>query len=339
MGNKNRQVRALLLRNHLGVYCAVIGIAVIIFFLCVEFFMGSKFFKNPGEGPFRELNMIALDDTLGWRLRSGSYDVFTAEGEKGIQYTLHELRGRDTGGSDRSAEQSVFFLGGSFVFGQGLDDDETLSWKFQENQPDITVRNYGVMGYGTYQTSLYMKEIIPKTTGARLVIYGLIQEHEERNVAAASWVEDFVLRAHSGKVRFPYIKSVDGMDFHSEIFLGYPYSRAVSKFVMPRLILKAVMQIVSRRRERYKDKVLEFLLLDMDRYCREQGVKFSVLILQADAQKYAQYSDFVLSHGINFLQCPLMTSEYGLPGDGHPNADMNNQWAECVSKQLGRALN
>ena len=53
-------------------------------------------------------------------------------------------------GPDRKSE-FVIFTGCSFVFGEGVNDNQTLPYLYGKQNPAVRCYNYGFPGYGTQQ--------------------------------------------------------------------------------------------------------------------------------------------------------------------------------------------
>lgn len=67
-----------------------------------------------------------------------------------VTYNIDERYGRKTSSSVRtvSAQKDLYFFGGSFVFGEGVEDDETLPSIVARAAPDWRVTNFGFPGHG-----------------------------------------------------------------------------------------------------------------------------------------------------------------------------------------------
>ena len=85
----------------------------------------------------------------------------------------------------------IWFLGCSFSFGIGVEDAETYPYRLAENAwPDFQVRNFSSSGWGTVQAYLILKQQLE--SGARMprvVIYGWINHHRQRNYLRRSWFD------------------------------------------------------------------------------------------------------------------------------------------------------
>ena len=68
------------------------------------------------------------------------------------QYTIDNDNFRFTPKIDNLVKnKTINFFGGSFIFGWGLNDDETLPYSIQKYFKDWNIKNYGISGYGVHQ--------------------------------------------------------------------------------------------------------------------------------------------------------------------------------------------
>ncbi len=84
----------------------------------------------------------------------------------------------------------VLFFGGSFTFGEGVDDDQTMPWRFSE-LTGVAARNYGYSGYGPHQMLAAVEGgLVERTARCRpvLAVYQVMDHHILR--AAGLWVWD-----------------------------------------------------------------------------------------------------------------------------------------------------
>jgi len=99
-----------------------------------------------------------------------------------------------------SAKHSVVFFGGSFTFGQGVQDTETLPNQFARLAPSWHVANFGYPGHGP----AHMLERLQRPGGARgltngrtIVVDVFIPDHVRRTIGsmriATTWGRDFPL--------------------------------------------------------------------------------------------------------------------------------------------------
>lgn len=76
--------------------------------------------------------------------------------------TINSTSNGVRGSEKENSKPKALFLGDSFCFGEGVDDDETIPSFFQKNFKDLQSINLGIHGYGIDQQYLYLKETISK---------------------------------------------------------------------------------------------------------------------------------------------------------------------------------
>jgi hypothetical protein len=101
-----------------------------------------------------------------------------------IVYTIDEHGLRLTPSEDSSAAtETIVFMGCSFTYGEGVEDDETLPAQVAARVPQAKVLNFGYSGYGPHQMlanleSGRVKELCP--TPPRRVIFQMIPDQVRR---------------------------------------------------------------------------------------------------------------------------------------------------------------
>jgi hypothetical protein len=74
---------------------------------------------------------------------------------------------------------------------------------------------------------------------------------------------------------------------------------------------------------------------DMDRTAREAGARFAVLFLWVPELAKERYVAYLDEHGVAWIDCSLpLPAERRVPGDGHPDAEQNALWSDCVAGAL-----
>ncbi len=120
-----------------------------------------------------------------------------------------------TAGRDRFA----LFFGGSFTFGEGVEDNETLPAQFGRHATGYRPYNYGYVGYGPQNLYMHLQrpelaEEITESSGVAVFTY--IDDHMKRAVGA--------MRTTTGwGRRLPYLQlEPDGLRFHGTFEQGRP---------------------------------------------------------------------------------------------------------------------
>lgn len=134
---------------------------------------------------------------LGYRAlpsRSVHATKHSADGSEiyAVDYTIGEHQTRITPGNEEGSKTgTVIFLGGSFAFGEGLEDDETLPSRFSRATGfRYRVVNYSLHGYGPHHAVRTLELGLPdvQVVGEVVaVVYVLIPSHPERAAGEARW--------------------------------------------------------------------------------------------------------------------------------------------------------
>ena len=142
-------------------------------------------------------DLFTLDDTLGVRPAPGLHT--TAKMTYGgrtvydVTYSFDEHGLRISPPDERGFEQPcVLFFGGSFTFGEGVEDDEAMPYRAGVRAAGrAAVRNFGFSGYGPHQMlaaieSGFVEEAARCTP--RWAVYQAVYHHVLRAAGAWTWV-------------------------------------------------------------------------------------------------------------------------------------------------------
>jgi lysophospholipase L1-like esterase len=116
---------------------------------------------------------LVYDPTLGWRMAarwSGRHVHYDFD----AQYTTNAQGLRGTEWLDPAiGNRRIAFLGDSFTFGLGVNDDETFVARLQSGDGEATYLNAGIAGYSTDQQLLYLRDHLASwdLDGLVLVVY------------------------------------------------------------------------------------------------------------------------------------------------------------------------
>jgi len=167
----------------------ILNLGILIFFIEIIF---SFLFENPIENKIQCVsgqNFIIQDSLLGAKPRPDakglSIGISTKTGDTlfSVIYTTDSLSRRTYPKSSSKGEMFALFFGGSFTFGRGLDDEETLPYFFDEINNVSNTYNYAMNGYGPHQMLRLLesrdlsKEILEKE-GFAVFVY--IADHCKR---------------------------------------------------------------------------------------------------------------------------------------------------------------
>jgi hypothetical protein len=281
---------------------------------------------------------VEPDPVMLWRNKPGHYDYpgYTPDEER-ITLTIEENGSRSVGFAPTAPRARLAFVGDSITLGAAISDDETFAWKLQHRFPDVAFANYGVSGYGTYQSLLMMRRILAENPPPDLILYGFYNDHLQRNVQSYEWV---AIHDHNTRgVISPYC-TVDAA--------GHLVEHAPEP--LPRWPLRDVLASVYFLEQRYlrpsADRraadawpVAKLLLSEMDRAARERGVRFAVVVLMSRPAVSRQLMTYLHANGIRVVDCERkLKREWKVVNEGHPNGLMNTEWADCLGAALPALL-
>lgn len=272
---------------------------------------------------------VVGDPILGWRHRPGVYRyVMPGPAVSETFRVTYEKDGQRVTSEERSAKGvPLRLLGCSFVEGFGLDDVDTFAWKLQERLPQYSVRNYGVGGFGTYQSLLMLRQL-PRNDERLLdsiVVYGFAAFHTYRNIP-----NSLIQRSWRGSGIFPVCDDAGcRMEQGKSMDAAWRHSHALSLFENA---MDSLYQITLREKG---ERVTERLIIDMK---HEAAIRKDRFIIAPVTALEGRWRMFFKKQEIEVIECvsPLMkNSEYLLP-DGHPNQMWAEVYAKCLADYLRR---
>jgi hypothetical protein len=243
--------------------------------------------------------------------------------------------GTRTTGGDGNGHTELLFVGCSFTQGWAISDDETFTWRLQQQFPAFEVINGGVGAYGTYQSLLVMERWLARPDPPAMVFYGLMEEHEPRNVAAPEWLMLLAAASKGGIVATPYCTlGPDGalVRHPTEAYSHWPL-REYSALIT--FLERSYFEFAARKRTPQQRAVTERLLLEMQNLAQQHGSRFCVVLLHFSPAAKAHYVEFFEQHGIDYLDCAFpIDNDMHVRGDAHPNGKMNARYADCIAAKF-----
>ncbi len=119
-----------------------------------------------------------------------------------VQATINEDGTRWTGANPGGA-RNVYVFGDSFVFGQGVNDEQTFAYLVQQAFPQWTVHLYALAGYSLTQAYLRMQLIKERIRKDDIVVLGYASFYDPRHVADPGRLR----RIHDYKKKYSLPKS------------------------------------------------------------------------------------------------------------------------------------
>lgn len=278
------------------------------------------------------------DPLLGWINKNGVY-IYPSR-DMPITVTINNNGSRATAACDTQVvnhRDKIILIGCSWMFGQGLSDQQTMGWKIQEMLPEMSVLNYGVKGYSTYQALLMLERVLPVNENTALVIYGFLGHHIDRNTAPQYWRSMLNI---GQKVSIPYVtlNQDHALIRHKpEAFSPWPVSNYLATFrsLEDFLHYSSFIKDYKHRADCYI--IMQLLLLEMRNFCEDHGCTLIVALFDMPQELAFFYSQFCHANNIqviNFDYSALKDKPMVITGDTHPNEDVNALWADQTATFL-----
>ena len=282
------------------------------------------------------LNLFTYDSILGWDNVPGEYvfPPYDPSENKEVYFTINRSKSRRTSEipeADLAHRPKMIFSGGSFTQGWAISDWETFPWKVQQQRDSFEVLNYGINGYGTYQSLLLLERQLRTTKNVSTVNYVMITHHIDRNVAPPSWANSLSNYSASGSVQIPYVSLDNEGAIVRHPPLAYTRVPFSHTFAFLRLIEKNLLNYKKSYSEEEKQAILLMLINQMKKLSDAHGASFQVIGLGLTDEVV----NLLKENEIAIVACPYDDSEeMRVKGEGHPNEKMNAIWASYILESM-----
>ena len=284
------------------------------------------------------------DELLGYTGIPGTETrAFKQQGEKTIYdvtYSLDESGRRVTPGvHSTSSDSYVMFFGGSFTFGEGLENDETMPAWLGHYSSSLTPYNYGHPGYGpqhvlTLLQSNDIREQVPESNG--ILIYPLISAHVQRAIGS------MIVYSTWGYSMPHYYLGTDGS------------LQRDGNFTTGRPLRSMFYSLLG------KSQLFKYLGLDLPFNADEQDYRLTAAIIGAAKSAYMekfgndnfyvliwpgatngkQLIPYLEKQGVRYLdyysRINFGEQKYQIQGDGHPSSSAQQALAQLIVEDIER---
>jgi hypothetical protein len=310
------------------------------------------------QGTFSE-DIFVPQKELGWAPKPGTAATHTRffQGERlyDVTYTIGPNGLRISSPSQDHAASTegecALLFGGSFTFGQGLEDDESLPFQVYEiSNGEYRTYNFGVMGYGAHQMLSALQHGLVddatrcKKTQVSHVFYQAISDHIRRAAGRLWWNTHGprYRRTQDGSIRLDGYLEDEPEDQNQASFIGF-LGTQIFKSIVYRSIVEG--KYVSK----FKDETMDLYLGIVDearKYVRSNYpcAEFHVLLWDEDDIDNRAMQDGLRERGIDLhlmsdilphYQIDALNETYRLHhSDDHPNALANSLIAEHVVRKI-----
>jgi hypothetical protein len=238
-----------------------------------------------------------------------------------VTYTINVHGWRIVPYPSPDSATAVAFLGCSYTFGEGVNDNETLPYRFAEKSGGrFKAFNFGIHGYGPYQMlAIFENELEKPALGARrprYAIYQALVHHVARCTGHAFWDQ-------AGP---KYILDEQGEAIYTGPFQNLyrrEFIKALMRSHIMRLRFSLMPQITSADIDLYVGIVKKSANIFHQRY----GGEFYVLLWPEKSQAYTEVSTKLHAQQIKVIKVEDILPDYNteeekyrphIPIDYHP---------------------
>ncbi len=326
-----------------------ICLSIILALIIIEIFLRIFVIKPWKNLKIGDPMINKVHPILGWKARKGTYS-FSPMHKTGNNFSLSIKKNgdRENGNKNNTVKNEILLVGGSFTQGWGVNDNETFSFKLQKKYKDYNIHNFGQAGYGSIQSYLLLKERLAKAKSPKLIIYGIIQHHEYRNIAHEGWLRMMSQYSSRGSVNTPYgsLGKENELSIHSPIgYIAFPFREKLSIIT---LIEKFYNKFDSKKRvykkletgKKIKQQVIvtKKTIIRMKEISEKNNSNFIVVNLDwAGSFKINNYKNFFKSNNIKFLNCAVpIDKKFAIPGDYHVNKEAHTFYKDCLVNYIDK---
>ena len=277
-----------------------------------------------------------FDEKLGWKPKKGIYKFPPySENGKETKFTILEDGKRATDLIKNNSSKSLILLGGSFTQGQAVSDNQTYAWKLQKSLPKIDVSNYGVGGYGTYQSFLKLEEIFKKKNNKNFIIYSFLIDHEDRNVADPTWLMVLTKYSQRNHLFLPYAR----LDKENNLIKNKPIKYIILPLsehsTLITRIQRAINNIKLKVSNKEKKVITKKIILEIKKLANKNKSKFIFVSLEPKKNNMKTYFEFLNKNEITYFDCGYkMKKDLVVEGEGHPNEKLHQLYSDCINKNI-----
>lgn len=331
----------------------LLTLTIIIFIILLESISfltlnnSKDYFNEEKDTIMSNYNHFDKDDYMGYTLKKNFQNIVSKSYLNGsiiynVTYLTDKYRRRTINEEYDNNNPHIILFGGSYAFGEGLNDDETLQYYLDKNMRDYNIYNYAFSGYGPqHMLALLEKRNLSKEvhSNSGIAIYVFLPFHIKRTIGSSysRWIydspyylldEDNIL-AKSGSFNsdrkvISAIYMIYGIikersNFLRLINLEFPLITTDYHITLNKEILKKSKMLY----EKQFNGTLYLLVHPLNSYTRS---KQSTKLLEELRKEGLIILDYNISDRNEY--------KISIPGDYHPNGELNKILSKKLSDDL-----
>jgi hypothetical protein len=224
----------------------------------------------------------------------------------------------------------INFFGGSFTFGWGLNDDETLPYFFQKNHQNWKVKNYAISGYGIHQMLAQIENDINIIGDINILITGNF--HIPRSACKRDYsfgTPKYIIDENNNLKRSGYCGNLLLKKIQLPKIFGSIINRSEIKKLFDKIFTKP-KEINSR-----DTKIYLLILKKINKLIKQNNQEFIVGYIENDSNELDQMILKELNkENINYVNLTLKPNKEYVLYDGHPNKKANIERSKLISSYI-----
>lgn len=332
--------------RHLKKSLLLMVTSVVTTFFVIEFALTiyDKLSENNNHATTNKLYHAEIDKDLGLVLKR-NYQ-FRARKQDGknrtiydVIYTTDQFRRREVENRINIKKPHIILAGCSYIFGEGLNDNETLHFYLNEKLDNYNIYNYASHGSSPNQFLAKLEQASIKneikTTGTGYLIYFFVDFHLRRILGSLNvpWTYDmpyYFLDNNQILRRDGNFKT--GRKIETHLYLAF------NKFKKYSSIFKKINLEIPKSDTSYSiDLAHKIFLKIKDEYLKQLSGEVLIWIhpLSLLNDRISLLINKLQKSGIKVIQTPINHSDtYMISGDPHPSSYFNKLFAEKIIQQL-----
>lgn len=246
------------------------------------------------------------------------YNVYETTYQNGFRYTE----------CDFDAEKNYVFLGCSFMYGLGVNDNQTLPYLFYKlSKFKIGVLNCGFPATGSNSAlnivqNNVVRKFIKQDKKIEKFIYLFIFDHIRRNF------------------RNEFEKDIPGDNYIYEkgkfIGIKQPFGIFINNLEHSYIFRKFFLNLIEDKNKMFYEKYFINSLIKMNNIVENQyGSRLTIVLWMGANKGFDENSIKKLKNtNLDILMLPEFDDNYVIPHDGHPNEKANREIAELLLKHF-----
>ena len=256
-----------------------------------------------------------------------------------VTYTINKQGHRACSRELWEADASAVFFGGSFTFGEAVQDDETLPCQFGLRQKSLMVHNFGFEAYGAHQFlgELLTGRVRERVTGDPvLFVYSALSDHGARATSShgmAKYGPRFEIKdenlVQTGFLDDDYNRWLRIRKYLDQSSFLRLFTRRITAILQSseEVHLAIIRRIADELRTQYPDA--QFVVVFWDQLGGTSYYNQDKFLTRLENTQHLK-----LLRVSNILEPPISPQRYTVPHNLHPNVEAYSQIAEFIVREF-----